>query len=158
MAEPATTAPKTPAPKTTAPKTTRNDDDVAAFLAGVADEKRRADAEAACELIAEVTGAAPTMWGSAIIGFGTYHYRYASGREGDWPAVGLSPRKQALTLYISGGFEAYADLMGRLGPHRNGKSCLYLKRLADVDQAVLRELVKAGFEHLNGRTLTSEPD
>jgi len=139
------------------PKTTRNDEDVAAFLATVADEKRRADAQAACALFAEVTGAEPTMWGASIIGFGAYHYRYASGREGDWPAVALSPRKQALTLYVSEGFDAYADLLGRLGPHRTGKSCLYVKRLADVDEKALRELVKAGFDHLNGRTLTAEP-
>lgn len=138
-------------------KTERNDADVAAFLAAVPDEKRRADAEAACRLIAEVTGAQPAMWGSTIIGFGSYHYRYASGREGDWPAVGLSPRKQALTLYLSAGFEEYADLMSRLGPHRTGKSCLYLKRLADVDQDVLRKLVKGTFQHLDGRTLESEP-
>ena len=138
-------------------KTQRNDDDVAAFLAAVTDEKRRADAQAACALLAEVTGAQPIMWGTSIIGFGTYHYRYATGREGDWPAVGLSPRKQALTLYLSDGFDGREDLMNRLGPHRTGKSCLYLKRLADVDQAVLRDLVKAGFDHLDGRTVTSEP-
>jgi hypothetical protein len=139
------------------PKTTRNDNDVAAFLASVADEKRRADAEAACELMAEVTGAEPTMWGSAIIGFGEYHYKYASGREGNWPAVGMSPRKQALTFYVSTGFEGYDDLMGRLGPHRTGKSCLYVKRLSDIDQDVLRELVKGGYEHINGQTFDSEP-
>lgn len=138
-------------------KTQRNDDDVTAFLAGVADENRRADTEAACRLMAEVTGAPPTMWGSSIIGFGTYHYIYATGREGDWPAVGLSPRKQALTLYISTGFDEHADLLARLGPHTIGKSCLHLKRLAAVDEAVLRDLIKAGFDHLNGRTLTSEP-
>ncbi|MEU4428931.1 DUF1801 domain-containing protein [Actinoplanes sp. NPDC024001] len=139
------------------PKTTRNSEDVATYLATVTDAKRRADAEAACALMAEVTGAEPTMWGSAIIGFGTYHYKYASGREGDWPAVALSPRKQALTLYLSSGFEGYDDLMSRLGPHRTGKSCLYLKRLADVDQDVLRELVEGAFQHINGRTLDSEP-
>lgn len=138
-------------------KTERNDADVAAFLAAVTDPKRRADAEAACKLMAEATGAEPVMWGSAIIGFGTYHYRYASGREGDWPAVGMSPRKQALTLYVSTGFEGHDDLMSRLGPHRTGKSCLYLKRLSDVDQDVLRELVERGFKHINGRTLESEP-
>ena len=140
-----------------APKTERNDADVAAFLATVTDPKRRADAEAACKLMAEVTGAEPAMWGSAIIGFGVYHYRYASAREGDWPAVGLSPRRQALTLYLSAGFDGHDDLLGRLGPHRTGKSCLYLKRLADVDQDVLRDLVGGAFRHLNGRTLDSGP-
>jgi hypothetical protein len=138
------------------PRTTRNERSVADFLAAVDDPKRRADAEAACALMADATGAEPVMWGSAIIGFGAYHYRYASGREGDWPAVGLSPRKQALTLYISAGFDGWADLLSQLGPHRTGKSCLYLKRLADVDQSVLKDLVTQGFRHLDGRTLISE--
>ncbi|MBO3742292.1 DUF1801 domain-containing protein [Actinoplanes flavus] len=137
------------------PATTRNDGDVTAFLAAVADPGRRADAEAACALMTEATGEQPVMWGSAIIGFGQYHYRYRTGREGDWPAVGLSPRKQALTLYVSAGFEAYQDLLSRLGPHTTGKSCLYLKRLADVDLSVLKELVTEGFRHLNGRTVVS---
>jgi hypothetical protein len=139
------------------PKTTRGERSVAEFLAAVADPRRRADAEAACALMTEATGTEPAMWGTSIVGFGTYHYRYATGREGDWPAVGLSPRKQALTIYLSAGFDAYEELLGRLGPHSTGKSCLYVKRLADVDQAVLRELVAAGFRHLDGRTVTSEP-
>jgi hypothetical protein len=137
-------------------KTTRNDESVTAFLAAVTDPRRRADAEAACALMAEVTGSPPVMWGGSIIGFGAYHYRYATGREGDWPAVGLSPRKQALTLYISAGFDGYQDLLDRLGPHTTGKSCLYLKRLADIDQAVLKDLVAKGFRHLDGRTVISE--
>jgi hypothetical protein len=138
-------------------KTTRGEGSVAEFLSAVADPRRRADAEAACALMTEATGAEPAMWGTSIVGFGAYHYRYASGREGDWPAVGLSPRKQALTIYLSAGFDAYEELLGRLGPHSTGKSCLYVKRLADVDQGVLRELVAAGFRHLDGRTLTNEP-
>ncbi|KHD78790.1 DUF1801 domain-containing protein [Actinoplanes utahensis] len=138
-------------------KTTRNDQSVAAFLAAVTDPARRADAEAAVALMTEATGVEPAMWGGSIIGFGTYHYRYASGREGDWPPVGLSPRKQALTLYISTGFDGHDELLARLGPHRTGKSCLYLKRLADVDHAVLTDLVGRGFRHLAGRTVTTEP-
>ncbi|MEU4693028.1 DUF1801 domain-containing protein [Actinoplanes sp. NPDC023714] len=138
------------------PKTSRTGQSVAAFLAAVPDPVRRADTQAAAALIQEVTGAEPVMWGSSIVGFGVYHYRYATGREGDWPAVGLSPRKQALTLYLSAGFASYADLLARLGPHRTGKSCLLLKRLADVDQDVLRELVAAGYEHLNGETVISD--
>jgi hypothetical protein len=136
------------------PKTVRNQASVPEFLAAVADPGRRADAEAACALMAEVTGAPPTMWGAGIIGFGSYHYRYASGREGDAPAVGLSPRKQALTLYISEGFDGYGELLGRLGPHRTGKACLYLKRLSDVDEQVLRSLVEGGFRSLDGTTFT----
>jgi hypothetical protein len=139
------------------PKTTRNPASVAAFLDAVADPRRQADARAACALMAEATGAEPTMWGTSIIGFGAYHYRYATGREGDWPAVGLSPRKQALTLYLSAGFDGYADLLARLGPHSIGKSCLYVKRLADVDTDVLRDLVAGGFRALDGKTVTAEP-
>ncbi|XVV16915.1 DUF1801 domain-containing protein [Actinoplanes sp. CA-131856] len=137
------------------PKTTPNDASVAAFLASVADPKRRADAESVCALMTEATGEQPQMWGTSIIGFGRYHYRYASGQEGDWPAVGLSPRKQALTVYISAGFAEYDDLLARLGPHTTGKSCLYLKRLTGIDEQALRDLVTAAFRHLHGRTLTT---
>jgi hypothetical protein len=137
------------------PKTTKTQASVAGFLAAVADPQRRADAEAVTALMAEVTGAEPTMWGSSIVGFGTYHYRYATGREGDWPAIGLSPRKQSLTIYLSAGFDGYDDLLARLGPHSTGKSCLYIKRLSDVDEGVLRELVAGGFRQLDGATLTA---
>ncbi|GAA1609798.1 DUF1801 domain-containing protein [Actinoplanes couchii] len=142
------------------PKTSRNEDSVAVFLAGVSDVRRRDDAEAAVAMISEVTGAEPVMWGTSIIGFGVYHYRYASGREGDWPAIGLSPRKQALTLYIAPGFDGYQELLARLGPHTVGKSCLHLKRLADVDRTALKELITAGFRHLDGQTIVSgeQPD
>jgi hypothetical protein len=136
------------------PKTQRTDDDVAAFLAGVADDRRRADTAAAVEIFREATGEAPAMWGTAIIGFGTYTLTYANGRTNPWPAVGLSPRKQALTLYVSG-FEGYDELLSRLGTHSTGKSCLYVKRLADVDRAVLHDLVKASYARWNGRTVTS---
>jgi hypothetical protein len=139
------------------PKTQKNQASVADFLAAVADPKRRADAEAVTALMTEVTGTEPTMWGSSIVGFGSYHYRYASGREGDWPAVGLSPRKQALTIYVSAGFDGYDDLLARLGPHSTGKSCLYIKRLSDVDEGALRELVKGGFRQLNGSTVAQPP-
>ena len=138
-----------------APKTVRNPGGVPGFLASVADPVRRADAESVCALMTEVTGERPAMWGTGIVGFGVYHYRYATGREGDWPAVGFSPRKQALTIYLSEGFDNHAGLLARLGPHSTGTSCLYVKRLADVDHAVLRELVAAGFRALNGTTLTS---
>jgi hypothetical protein len=136
------------------PKTTRNDANVAEFLAAVPDSRRRDDAEAVCELMTEVTGVPPRMWGGSIVGFGTYHYRYASGREGDWPPVGLSPRKQSLTIYLSTGLDRYADRLDSLGPHTIGKSCLYVKRLADVDQAVLRDLVRDAFRELDGRIVT----
>lgn len=137
------------------PKTTRNEQSVAAFLAAVTDPKRRADAETVVTLAAEATGADPAMWGTAIVGFGMYHYKYASGREGDWPAVGLSPRKQALTVYLPDAFDGRDELLSRLGPHSTGKSCLYLKRLAGVDQDVLKELIIRGFRHLDGQTIVS---
>ena len=136
-------------------KTAKTAASVPEFLDAVADPRRRADATAVCALIQEVTGAEPAMWGGSIVGFGTYHYKYASGQSGDWPAVGLSPRKAALTVYLSSGFEGADDLLARLGPHSIGKSCLYLKRLSEVDQDVLRELVGNAFAHLNGRTLTT---
>ena len=137
------------------PKTTRTGASVDEFLATVADPKRRADAEAVCGLMREVTGLEPAMWGASIVGFGQYHYKYATGREADWPAVSLAPRKQALVLYLSDGYEQHAELLARLGPHTTGRACLYIKRLADVDQDVLRSLIKDGFDHLNGRTVTA---
>jgi len=137
------------------PKTTPTGVSAAEFLQTVPDEKRRADAIEACELISAVTGAAPVMWGDSIVGFGTYHYRYASGREGDWPAIGLSPRKTALVLYVSTGFDGAENVLSRLGPHKTGKACLYLKRLSDVDPDVLRELVGSAFRETDGATITS---
>lgn len=135
------------------PKTKKNDASVEEFLAGVTEARRREDAQAACALIAEVTGEQPKMWGGSIVGFGSYHYKYASGQEGDWPAVGFSPRKQALTIYILEGFEAREALLARLGPHSTGRACLYIKRLSDVDSSVLRELVREGFQQLNGKSI-----
>jgi len=135
----------------TGPKTTRTEASVGDFLAAVPDPKRRADAQAVCALMAEVTGVPPAMWGSGIVGFGSYHYRYASGRQGEWPAVGMSPRKSAITIYVSAGFDDAK--LSRLGPHSTGKACLYVKRLSDVDTDVLRELIATGFRQLNGKTL-----
>jgi hypothetical protein len=136
-------------------KTKKTPESVTEFLAAVTDPKRRADAEEACALIADVTGTQPAMWGTSIVGFGAYHYKYASGQEGDWPAVGLAPRKAALTLYLSSGFDGAEELRSRLGPHSIGKSCLYVKRLADVDTGVLRELIGNAFRHLDGKSISS---
>ena len=124
-------------------KTQANDRDVDAFLDSVDDPKRRADAKAVRELMAEVTGERGQMWGDSIVGFGTQHLRYSSGREIDWLVVGFSPRKQNTTIYLTEGFEAHEEVLHRLGPHSLGKSCLYVKRLDDVDASVLRELVTA---------------
>lgn len=123
-------------------KTKINDADVAAFLNSVEDEKKRQDAFAMLDLIKEITGEEPKMWGGSIIGFGTYHYKYASGQEGDWFQTGFSPRKQNLTLYIMNGVEAYPDHLAQLGKHKIGKSCLYIKKLADVDLEVLRDMIR----------------
>jgi hypothetical protein len=123
-------------------KTKAEPGDVGAFLDGVADERRRADAKAALELMAEVTGAAPVMWGGSMVGFGTQRYTTADGKEHEYFAVGLSPRKAALTLYGLTYYESNADLLERLGPHTTGKGCLYVKRLDDLDRAVLTELVE----------------
>jgi len=112
------------------------------FLAAVEDEQNRRDAQNLSEMMHDVTGEPPVMWASGIVGFGTYHYRYASGHEGDAPLVGFSPRKQHLVVYLVGGFEErYAPALAKLGTYKTGKGCLYLKRLADVDADVLRELV-----------------
>ncbi len=115
---------------------------VAAFLATIPDAERRRDCKLVAKLMQEATGARPVLWGTSIVGFGTYRYKYASGREGDWPVTAFSPRKNDLTLYIMPGFDDNADLLARLGKHKTGKSCLYLKRLSDVDLAVLQEIIE----------------
>ena len=114
---------------------------VAAFLRTVDDEWKRNDAREVMALMKDVTGKRPKMWGPSIVGFGSYHYRYGSGREGDWPVTGFSPRKQYLTIYIMPGFSRYAPLMKKLGKYKTGKSCLYLKKLDDVDRKVPCRLV-----------------
>jgi hypothetical protein len=126
-------------------KTQETDQSVQTFLEGVEDERKRADSFDLLQLIQEVTGEPPRMWGSAIVGFGKYHYRYDSGREGDSPLVGFSPRKQNLTLYVSD-LDKLEGLLNRLGKHKTGKGCLYINRLADVDTTVLRELVERSYE------------
>ncbi|HZM41945.1 MAG TPA: DUF1801 domain-containing protein [Acidimicrobiales bacterium] len=125
-------------------KTQPTDASVAAFVAGIPDQRQRADSERLIALMSEVTGEPATMWGPSIIGFGSYHYRYASGREGDAPLVGFSPRKTALTLYASADEEVRADLLARLGPHKVGKGCVYVKRLSDVDEQALADLIQVG--------------
>jgi hypothetical protein len=102
----------------------------------------------------EVTGETPTMWGDTIVGFGSYHYKYASGREADWMLTGFSPRKQNLTVYIMAGFAQYNDLLARLGKHSTGSSCLYIKKLQDIDLAVLHELVSQSVAHMKATNPT----
>ena len=101
----------------------------------------RADARKVAAMMKKATGARPKMWGGSIVGYGSYRYRYDSGREGEFMITGFAPRKEALTIYIMPGFSRYDALMARLGRYRTGKSCLYLRRLADVDEAVLQQLI-----------------
>lgn len=115
---------------------------VETYVGAIADPNRRADCWTLIELMSRATGSEPRMWGSSIVGFGSYHYRYASGHEGDACLTGFASRKSDLTLYITPGFERYQHLLARLGKHRVAKSCLYLKRLADVDLDVLGELIE----------------
>jgi len=96
----------------------------------------------------QISSEEPKMWGTSIVGFGNYHYKYESGREGDFMKVGFSPRKTSLTLYIMPGFKRYDDLMEKLGKYKTGKSCLYIKKLEDVDQDVLKELICSSFDHM----------
>ncbi len=130
-------------------KTKPNKASVKAFIDGVEDEQRRKDARAILKLMKEVTGKRPKMWGPSIVGFGSYHYKYASGREGDWFVAGFSPRKQNMTLYIMSGFKGHDKLLAKLGKHKTGKACLYINKLEDVDLKVLRELVKRSVKHVS---------
>lgn len=129
-------------------KTQPNDRSVEEFLDQIQDEQKRRDAGELAGLMQQVTGEPPTMWGTSIVGFGTYRYRYPTGREADWFIIGFSPRKQSLTLYLMDGFERYGELMGALGKHSTGKSCLYVKRLDDVDLSVLQELIERSVAHV----------
>ncbi len=116
------------------------------FLEGVDNDRRREDAFALLQLMRQVTGLEPKMWGPSIVGFGSYHYRHPSGLEGDSPLTGFSPRKQSLTLYFMGGLEQHQALLNRLGKHKTGKGCLYINKLQDVDVPILRELIEQGVE------------
>ena len=123
-------------------KTKQTRASVSAFLKAIKDPQRRQDAIAVAEMMEAVTKAEPKMWGKSVVGYGSQHYQYASGREGDWFRTGFSPRKDSLTLYITSSFEQYPDLMEKLGKYTTGVSCLHIKRLSDVDRKVLKELIK----------------
>jgi len=125
---------------------------VAKFIDAIADDRRRADCRTVLKIMKSATGAKPVMWGPSIVGFGAYHYKYASGREGDWFQVGFSPRKSDLTLYLMGGLHHHADHLKRLGKYKAGKGCLYLKRISDVDMDVLTEMVELSVKHLKPMT------
>ncbi len=123
-------------------KTRRTGASVAEFLSRTPDPARRRECRALIRLMRAITGAPPRMWGPSIVGFGRYHYRYASGREGDWFVTGFSPRKRDLTIYLMAGLSRCRPLLRQLGPHRTGASCLYLRSLSDVDQRVLKRLIR----------------
>ena len=124
-------------------------DDPSVFLDGVLPERRREEGRVLLDLFTRTTGFPAVMWGPSIIGFGRYHYTYASGREGDFLATGFSPRKARHSIYVLPGYQDYGDILVRLGKHKLGKSCLYVNKLDDIDLAVLEELIRAGLRDLD---------
>lgn len=132
-------------------KTQMTGGDVDRLLDTVTPERRRDEARALDALFRRVTGWQPRLWGPSMVGYGQYHYRYESGREGDFLATGFSPRKAALSIYILPGYADFGDILARLGKHKLGKSCLYLTRLEHADMDVLAELIAAGLADLNRR-------
>lgn len=128
-------------------KTQPNAQNVIDFIDTVEHEQKRKDSLDILEMMREQTGHEPKMWGDSIIGFGDYHYQYASGREGDWFLVGFSPRKQNITLYIMAGISQYPELLEKLGKHKTSKACLYINKLADVDKEVLKDLIKKSADY-----------
>ena len=123
-------------------KTKPTDADVDAHLAGVEPARRREDAQALLQLMKRITRMKPVMWGDSIVGFGRYHYKYDSGREGDFFLTGFAPRKAAMTVYVMPGFKQYGDQLARLGKHRHSVSCLYLTRLDGIDMGALEEIIR----------------
>ena len=130
-------------------KTKPNEQSVEAFLNSVEDEKKRQDCLTILEIMKQITKAEPQMWGTSMVGFGSYHYKYESGREGDWFVAGFSPRKQNLTLYIMAGFSRYDELLSKLGKFKTGKSCLYINKIEDVDLKTLKELIKQSVAYVS---------
>jgi Domain of unknown function (DU1801) len=129
-------------------KTQKTNASVSAFLKGIADDVRRKDCQTLVRIMKAAVGTAPKMWGSSIVGFGHYHYKYASGRENDGFLAGFSPRKQDLTIYLMSGIDRHDTLLTRLGKFKTAKSCLYIKRLADVDMSVLEALIAESVKHM----------
>lgn len=128
-------------------KTKSNDDSVVEFIEKVPDETKKKDCHYLLQLMETTTGAKPKLWSGGMVGFGDWHYKYESGREGDWFIMGFAPRKQNLTIYLMDGFGKYDEILARLGKHKTGKSCLYVKRLEDIDLKVLAQLVRSSFDY-----------
>ena len=129
-------------------KTKKNKKSVSAFLESIADDRKRKDAETIMKMMKRITKETPTMWGDSIVGFGSYHYVYDSGREEDWFVAGFAPRKRNLTLYVMSGFKRHDPLMKKLGKYKTGMSCLYITKLDDIDMDVLEDLVKESVKHM----------
>ena len=132
-------------------KTKPNKLSVEKFLNSIKDEKKKADSFKVLELMKKITKEEPVMWGPSIVGFGKYHYKYASGREGEFFVTGFSPRKQNLTLYIMSGFKKYDGLMKKLGKYKTGSSCLYINKLEDVDLKVLKSLITESVKYMKNK-------
>ena len=132
-------------------KTKVNEASVEGFLNSVADEQAHKDCFEILKMMKQVTKEEPKMWGASIVGFGSYHYKGASGREGDWMLIGFSPRKQNLTLYLMHGFEVHKELLKKLGKHKTSMGCLYIKNLDDVDKKVLKELVAESVKRMKSQ-------
>ena len=128
-------------------KTTETQESVTAFLATIADAKKREDCRTIIQLITNHTGIEPKMWGPAIVGFGSYHYKYESGREGDAPLTGLAARANAITLYLGSAFKDREELLSKFGKHKTGKGCVYIKNIEDIDTGILIQMVKNSIEH-----------
>jgi len=129
-------------------KTVPTGSDVVDFLNGVENDSRREDAFRVLEIMKEITGEEAKMWGPGIVGFGTYHYKYDSGREGDFLQTGFSPRKSALTMYVMSGFSGVDNIMNRLGKYKTGKSCLYVKKLDDINLDALEDLIRGSLAYI----------
>jgi hypothetical protein len=129
-------------------KTKQTDASVEKFLSGIADEKKKNDCFTVLEIMKQATRSEPKMWGTSIVGFGSYCYRYQSGRELSWFLTGFSPRKEALTLYVMPGSKGYNGLLKKLGKHKTGKACLYIKRIEDIDLPTLKELIRQSVAHM----------
>ena len=132
-------------------KTKKTDENFAKFLNTIQDDTKRKDCFAIAEMMKNVSKYEPKMWGTAIVGFGSYHYKYESGHEGDMCMIGFSPRKQNITLYVSGGINNHPELLEKLGKHKTGKGCLYINKLSDVDIELLKEIIKAAYSHMKNK-------
>lgn len=130
-------------------KTKKNNASVAQFIKTIENDVKRNDSEKLLQIFEDETGETPAMWGDSIVGFGEYHYKYASGQEGDWPKTGFSPRKQSLTIYIMPGFDAYKDELEKLGKYKTSVSCLYIKKLVGVDETILRKMIRDSYQRMS---------